>query len=129
MNTTVEHSPTLATTHQGESCIALDGDRLKPRVDQRKGGNGFGINEDGAGYTLTGVDRHGVAYENDHLNECEVARSLNGNHDDRVTDTGTTVVSTNSNGEDVAPTLTQDLAKQTGNQQQTGGGYVIEQRL
>ena len=42
--------------------IALDGDKLKPREDQRKGGNGFGINEEGAGYTLTGVDRHGVAY-------------------------------------------------------------------
>ena len=43
--------------------VALDGDKLKPREDQRKGGNGFGINEEGAGYTLTGVDRHGVAYE------------------------------------------------------------------
>ena len=29
--------------------IALDGDTLKPREDQCKGGNGFGINEDGAG--------------------------------------------------------------------------------
>lgn len=106
----------------GEGAIALDGDKLKPREDQRKGGNGFGVNEDGAGYTLTGVDRRGVAYENDHLNECEVARSLNGNHDDRVSDTGTSVVHTNSNGGDVAATLTQDLAKQTGNQQQTGGG-------
>ena len=48
---------------RGQNCIALDGDKLKPREDQRKGGNGFGINEDGAGYTLTGVDRHGVAYE------------------------------------------------------------------
>ena len=28
--------------------IALDGDKLKPRTDQRKGGNGFGINEEGA---------------------------------------------------------------------------------
>lgn len=44
-------------------CIALDGDKLKPRTDQRKGGNGFGVNEDGAGYTLTAVDRHGVAYD------------------------------------------------------------------
>lgn len=106
--------------------IALDGDQLKPRVDQRKGGNGFGINEEGAGYTLTGVDRHGVAYENDHLNRCEVARSLNGNHDDRVTDTGTSVVvSTNSNGEDVAATLTRDLANHTGAQQANGGGYVL----
>ena len=73
-------------------CIALDGDKLKPREDQRKGGNGFGINEEGAGYTLTGVDRHDVAYENDHLNRCEVARSLNGDHDDRVMDSGTSVV-------------------------------------
>ena len=47
----------------GIDAIALDGDKLKPREDQRKGGNGFGINEEGAGYTLTGVDRHGVAYE------------------------------------------------------------------
>lgn len=43
-------------------CIALDGDKLKPRENPASGGNGFGINEDGAGYTLTGVDRHGVAY-------------------------------------------------------------------
>lgn len=144
---------------QPSVCIALDGDKLKPREDQRKGGNGFCINEEGAGYTLTGVDRHGVAYENDHLNRCEVARSLNGDHDDRVTDSGTSVVhvgmaqntrdevrivgdgeivgalpaepgmkqqtyivSTNSNGEDVAATLTRDLAKQTGAQQQNGGG-------
>jgi site-specific DNA-cytosine methylase len=45
--------------------VALDGDKLKPREDQRKGGNGFGINEEGAGYTLTGVDRHGVAYKSE----------------------------------------------------------------
>jgi len=32
------------------------------------------------------------------------------------------VVSTNSNGEDVAATLTRDLAKQTGAQQHNGGG-------
>lgn len=43
-------------------CIALDGDKLKPRENPRKGGNGFGINEDGASYTLTVPDRHGVAY-------------------------------------------------------------------
>jgi hypothetical protein len=49
-------------TIQPSVCIALDGDKLKPREDQRKGGNGFGINEEGAGYTLTAVDRHGVAY-------------------------------------------------------------------
>ena len=156
---------------------------------------------------MTGVDRHGVAYENDHLNRCEVARSLNGDHDDRVTDSGTSVVhvgmaqntrdevrivgdgeivgalpaepgmkqqtyvvstnanglitkgsgeailsdehhmalqcgggqcgqgtpacviSTNSNGEDVAPTLTLELARQTGAQQANGGGYVISKRV
>ena len=207
MNSAANGTPAFAV----HDAIALDGDKLKPREDQRKGGNGFGINEDGAGYTLTGVDRHGVAYENDHLNECEVARSLNGDHDDRVTDSGTSVVhvgmaqntrdevrivgdgeivgalpaepgmkqqtyvvstaykldstasnsmksanphsgfhetqvaacldtttpdpskgqggnviiSTNSNGGDVAPTLTQDLAKQTGAQQANGGGYVV----
>ena len=59
-------------------CIALDGDKLKPREDQRKGGN--------------------------------------------------VIVSTNSNGEDVAATLTRDLAKQTGAQQQNGGGYILTRR-
>ncbi len=52
-----------AGSRGGRVCIALDGDKLKPREDQRKGGNGFGVNEEGAGYTLTGVDRHGVAYK------------------------------------------------------------------
>jgi site-specific DNA-cytosine methylase len=37
-------------------------------------------------------------------------------------------VSTNSNGEDVATTLTRDLAKQTGAQQQNGGGYILTRR-
>ena len=66
-------------------CIALDGDKLKPREDQRKGGNGFGINEEGAGYTLTGVDRHGVAYSGavggggkDDVSEVLTARSYKG---------------------------------------------------
>ena len=183
--------------------IALDGDKLKPREDQSKGGNGFGINEEGAGYTLTGVDRHGVAYginnqggaapqftdetsgtmvaasnssgnnlhgvayENDHLNRCEVAKSLNGDHDDRVTDTGTSVVhvgmaqntrdevrivgdgkivgalpaepgmkqqtyvvSTNSNGGDVAATINANMSKLGGDNQTTfGGGYVMTRNL
>ena len=54
--------PIISTDYKEPQCIALDGDNLKPREDQRKGGNGFGINEEGAGYTLTAVDRHGVAY-------------------------------------------------------------------
>lgn len=93
---------------------------------RRRTGQGFAYTLGGRDSVDAGVvgSEPAAAYENDHLNECEVSRSLNGNHDERVTDTGTTVVSTNSNGEDVAPTLTQDLAKQTGNQQQTGGGGV-----
>lgn len=41
-----------------------DGDKLKPRSDYhgRKGGNGFGLSEDGSCYTLTVVDRHMVFY-------------------------------------------------------------------
>lgn len=58
MNSAANGTPAFAV----HDAIALDGDKLKPREDQRKGGNGFGVNEDGAGYTLTGVDRHGVAY-------------------------------------------------------------------
>lgn len=229
MNFAANGTPAFAV----HDAIALDGDKLKPREDQRKGGNGFGVNEEGAGYTLTGVDRHGVAYgighggqggsvmpsedvqptlvkddhkgpmpavvqcfenhaqdsrikpievsdtrnqkdgtggnnlplvcfskakrtwwngadvatttttttghnqlmpdkdrfdavvecyENDSLKHSEVCRTLTGNHDDRVTDTGTSVVvSTNSNGEDVAPTLTLELARQTGAQQANRG--------
>lgn len=180
--------------------IALDGDKLKPREDQRKGGNGFGVNEEGAGYTLTGVDRHGVAYGigNGQAAEAsatirECSQTLNCMHDTQTTvqcyenhaqdsrikpievsdtrnqkdgtggnnlplavfvktshargkdgdgerwDNGEVaqtrntfdngekrcqevVVSTNSNGEDVAPTLTLELARQTGAQQANGGG-------
>ena len=163
--------------------IALDGDKLKPRVDQRKGGNGFGVNEDGAGYTLTGVDRHGVAYGIDQqdgkgganstegvaptvlsdshgtphgvaykakrtwwngadvattttttghnqlmpLKHSEVCRTLTGNHDDRVTDTDTSVVvSTNSNGEDVAATLTRDSRMGGGVRPHSPRGFCLD---
>ena len=61
MNSAANGTPAFAV----HDAIALDGDKLKPREDQRKGGNGFGINEEGAGYTLTAVDRHGVAYAAD----------------------------------------------------------------
>ena len=44
-------------------CIALDGDKLKPRKDSGAGGNGFGVNEDNVSYTQSTVDRHGVCYE------------------------------------------------------------------
>lgn len=66
---TANISPTLSRPSGSDShVVALDGDKLKPREDQRKGGNGFGVNEEGAGYTLTGVDRHGVAYGMDARN-------------------------------------------------------------
>ena len=186
MNSAANGTPEFAV----HDAIALDGDKLKPRVDQRKGGSGLGVNEDGAGYTLTGVDRHGVAYGigngqsqaaanadeelsktldcmHDHQAVCyenhgqdsrikpiEVSDTRNqkdgagGNNlplvcfskvshpkakdgdgerwDKReVAQTRNTfdngekrcqevVVSTNSNGEDVAPTLTLELARQTG---------------
>lgn len=199
-----------SSQYKDPQCIALDGDKLKPRTDQRKGGNGFGINEDGAGYTLTGVDRHGVAYGVDSQGGavpssqkefagtiCAASNSSGNNlqgvayrsecyenhaQDSRVREitvsptipqkAGTggnnlplvvfnkvshphgkdgegerwdygevastrnvfdisetrsqecVVHSTNSNGGDVMPTLTNDLAKQTGNQQAVGGGGV-----
>ena len=123
VNSTVELSPVLATTHQGEPAIAVR--------TANTHANGHGVAED-ATHTLDGVNGQGVAYgigngqaaeaaiaakeccqtlntmhdhqaicfENDHLNRCEVARSLSGNHDDRVTDSGTSVVHTNSKGED-----------------------------
>ena len=59
---TLEAGAETSGQDQRSVCIALDGDKLKPRADQRKGGNGFGVNEDGAGYTVTATDRHGVAY-------------------------------------------------------------------
>jgi site-specific DNA-cytosine methylase len=147
--------------------IALDGDKLKPRTDQRKGGNGFGINEDGAGYTLTGVDRHGVAYKavggggKEDVSEVLTARSFKGigarngeisggfvaahyyeNHaqDGRVQDPIDTaptlthgrgsandvhaVVSTNSNGGDVMPTLPANMGKLGGDNQTILGGGI-----
>lgn len=66
------------------AAIALDGDKLKPREDQRKGGNGFGVNEEGAGYTLTAVDRHGVAHESqcyeNYANSGDVAETIDANY-------------------------------------------------
>lgn len=151
----------------GIDAIALDGDNLKPREDQRKGGNGFGINEDGAGYTLTGVDRHGVAYGMDARNTGLYGEGATGEEVSMTQDAnqykggkcvvqiadgvtldakngfpvadgvsqsligGTApghknaVVSTNSNGEDVAPTISQSEYRMGQNQKDTCGGYVI----
>ena len=52
--------------YRDATVLALDGDKWKPRKTyrQRQGGNGFGINADGAGYTLNTVDRHIVAILN-----------------------------------------------------------------
>jgi len=74
-----------SNAYKEPQCIALDGDKLKPREDQRKGGNGFGINEEGAGYTLTGVDRHGVAYKSSNGKGEEVAATLSA---DDITQSG-----------------------------------------
>ena len=68
-------------------------------------------------------------FENNTLNHSEVCHTLSGNHDDRVTDTGTSVViSTNSNGEDVAPTISSCEYKMGQKQKDTGGGYVVSRR-
>jgi site-specific DNA-cytosine methylase len=148
--------------------VALGGDKLKPREDQRKGGNGFGVNEEGAGYTLTGVDRHGVAYGigNGQAAEAsatirECSQTLNCMHDKQATvqcydmthtdDPGRKVadgvsptlqsrmgtggnqvplaVSTNSNGGDVAPTISSCEYKMGQKQKDTGGGYVVTRNL
>lgn len=52
--------------YRDATVLALDGDKWKPRKTyrQRRGGNGFGINADGASYTLNTVDRHIVAILN-----------------------------------------------------------------
>ena len=150
--------------------VALDGDKLKPRIDQRKGGNGFGINEDGAGYTLTGVDRHGVAYKAkrtwwngadvattttttghnqlmpdkdrfDAVVECyenhatdarvrkvDIAPTMGSTHNAQPDNKNPLIVSTNSNGEDVAPTISSCEYKMGQKQKDTGGGYVLTRR-
>lgn len=130
------------TPGDGEA-IALDGDKLRPRTDQRKGGNGFGINEDGAGYTLTGVDRHGMAYKSECFNKVSHAKGKNGEGERwdngevastrNVFDIGETrtqelvVCSTNSNGGDVMPTLDGrgQSASGPGAQEDKRGGYII----
>lgn len=190
--------PIISTDYKEPQCIALDGDKLKPRADQRKGGNGFGINEDGAGYTLTGVDRHGVAYAADGgevaatitrqiaeqsgqdnranaVIHCAMAQNtrdevrvvgdgniagalaaqpgmkqqtyvvssqgLDGYNQTLTGECAPTisgaasdihhthgVISTNSNGENVAPTISSCEYKMGQQQKDTSGGYVITQR-
>ena len=50
---------------KGMKVIALDLDKLKPRKNDdytvRKGGNGFGINENEVAYTIDTTIVHGVA--------------------------------------------------------------------
>ena len=53
--------PTLSTAHHhAVSVIAIDGDKIGK--NERKGGSGFGINEDQVMYTQTVKDVHAVAY-------------------------------------------------------------------
>lgn len=42
---------------------ALDGDKMKFRytTKERSGGNGFGLSDEGVGYTLNTIDQHMVA--------------------------------------------------------------------
>lgn len=50
-----------------QNVIALDGDKIGK--NERKGGSGLGVNEDGVSYTLTAKDVHAVAYENNNVND------------------------------------------------------------
>lgn len=53
--------PTISTNHHHVvSVIAIDGDKIGK--NERKGGSGFGINEDQVMYTQTVKDVHAVAY-------------------------------------------------------------------
>lgn len=66
------------------------------------------------------------ANPNSGIHKTEVAACLDTTPPDPTKNqSGNVTVSTNSNGENVAPTLTQDLARQTGNQLQNSGGYVV----
>ena len=95
--------------------------------------NGHGV-ADEATHTIDGANGQGVVQcyskvahasapngEGERWDEREVAQTRNtfDNGEKRCQEV---VVSTNSNGEDVAATLTRDFAKQTGAQQQNGGG-------
>lgn len=72
-------------TRKSIACTPEGRDRLDAGLVGRPPGAG-GIGKTGEQFSEI------LAYENDHLNECKVVRSLNGNHDDRVTDTGTSIV-------------------------------------
>lgn len=55
----------ISTDYKEPQCIALDGDQMKPRENPASGGNGLGVNEDGAGYTGSGFNNCAVqAFEN-----------------------------------------------------------------
>lgn len=128
--TTDGSSPTL-TRGRGSvndvHAIALDGDKLKPREDQRKGGNGFGVNEEGAGYTLTAVDRHGVAYGigNGQAAEAsatirECSQTLNCMHDKQATVQCYDMTHADDPGRKVADGVSPTLQSRMG----TGGNQV-----
>lgn len=106
-----EHAETItaATNSRGNNvcgcAIALDGDKLKPRTDQRKGGNGLhgemvggasrdgecvsiegngnrpshrgdGVSEEGCSYTLNAIEQHKVAYKRTWYDGADTAATL-----------------------------------------------------
>lgn len=115
-----------AGQHSDGVCIALDGDKLKPRIDQRKGGNGFGVDEEGAGYTLTGVDRHGVAYGIDQQGGKGGANTTEGVAPTVLSDSHGTPhgVAYCADGGEVAATITRQIAEQSG--QDNRANAVVE---
>lgn len=51
------------TNIEPKKVYAIDGDKFKFRYcwDMRKGGNGFGLSDEGCMYTLNTIDQHMVA--------------------------------------------------------------------
>ena len=102
--------------------VALDGDKLKPREDQRKGGTG--------GNNLPLVCFSKVSHptapngEGERWDEREVAQTRNtfDNGEKRCQEV---IVSTNSNGEDVAATINANMSKLGDDNQTTFGGGGI----
>lgn len=43
---------------------AIDADKMKFRYHERTGHSGFGLSDEGVGYTVNTVDRHIIAYVN-----------------------------------------------------------------
>jgi site-specific DNA-cytosine methylase len=83
--------PDPSKNQGGMVVVAIDGDKINKK--ERKGGSGFGINTDGASYTLTAKDVHAVAYEETAKDEMYLIDMMGGKNQSKITNA------------DVSPTL------------------------